>query len=111
MENSTLLHLLTSVLLVVGGFLLNRVFNELDVLRKADQSLAKEIADLRPSLIGRESFDRHVDREERLIASLQASMDEHRRLLADLSLRLVAHLAATQAQPQPLPPAPTNGNG
>lgn len=104
MDLQLALSALSSVLLVVFGFLLNRVFQEIDGLRKADQQLAREdanlskvISELRPTLIDKVSFDQHVLREERLMSSLHSAVEENRRLLTDLNLKLVEHLASQRA--------------
>ncbi len=98
MDASLVINILSSVVLVILGFLLNRVFGEIDGLRKADEclaaadaALARAIADLRPTLIDREYFDRHVDREERLISTIQHAIDEQRQLLVEMSMRLTGH--------------------
>jgi hypothetical protein len=89
-----------SLLMVVGGFLLNRVFIELDRLRvadvdlaKADSELAKAISDLKPNLIDRSAFDKHVDREERLIAELHKEISSLQTMIQKLHVEVVSFRA------------------
>ena len=63
-----------SVLMLVFGWLLNRVFTELDRLRQADAELAKQVSALAPLMIDRDMFDRHVDREESALVKLETQL-------------------------------------
>lgn len=63
-----------SILMIVFGWLLNRVFTELDRLRQADDALATKISAFSSQLIDRHMFDQHVEREERALGKLEAHL-------------------------------------
>lgn len=62
------------VISTLFGWMLNRIFSELDKLKDSDVALAKAISDLQPLMIDRNVFDRHVDKEERELAELRVEM-------------------------------------
>lgn len=76
MDGISLGNIINGLLFLVLGFLLNRVFNEIDKLREADTKLSEQVAFLRPLLISKEDFDRHVAKEEKNDEKIWARMEE-----------------------------------
>lgn len=76
MEGINLGTLINGLLFLVLGFLLNRVFNEIDKLREADNKLSEQVSFLRPLLISKEDFGRHVAKEERNTEKIWERMDD-----------------------------------
>lgn len=76
MEGISLGNIINGLLFLVLGFLLNRVFNEIDKLREADTKLSEQVAFLRPLLISKEDFDRHVTKEEKNTEKIWERMEE-----------------------------------
>lgn len=68
-------NVLISLLLILLGWLLNRVFNEIDALKKADQHLAKEVHELNISLptsyFTKDDFNRHEQEEKEWISEFR----------------------------------------
>lgn len=76
MEGISLGNIINGLLFLVLGFLLNRVFNEIDKLREADNKLSEQVSFLRPLLISKEDFERHVAKEEKNNEKVWERMEE-----------------------------------
>lgn len=84
-----------SVLMLVFGWLLNRIFSELDRLREADNRLSEKVTVLTGTLIDRNEFNEHARREEIALSDLRASVNELVAVINDVKLLLARHVAAT----------------
>lgn len=64
-----------SILMVLFGFLLNRVFNTLDKLQTVDTEICKTISSLEKAMmqfyIDKKDFQRHEEREETIYSELR----------------------------------------
>jgi hypothetical protein len=80
--------MLSTVVSGICGWLLNRVFTEIDRLRQQDEKVAGQLAALIPLMVDRGSFDRHVEREERALDDLRNELKRMNEALQDLKLLL-----------------------
>lgn len=79
--DANIFNILISVLLLVFGFLLNRVFSEIDKLRIGHAETSASVTSLRVMLptayLGKIDFQRHEDLELKLIGEVQRDIREH----------------------------------
>jgi hypothetical protein len=62
---------LSTIISGICGWLLNRVFLEIDRLRQQDEKLALQVSNLQTLMIDREAFNQHVIREEKALNDLR----------------------------------------
>lgn len=74
MQEISLFNIVVSLLILVFGFLLNRVFSEIDKLNAHVTNIHKILPQ---DYIGKPDFNRHSDQEMKMIGELKADMDKH----------------------------------
>ena len=103
MDYRDAMNIALSLLMLVGGFLLNRVFVELDRLRQADSDMARALSELKPSMIDRAAFERHVDKEETRGDEIWAAVSDLRGMVQQLLVEVASlranHLGGPGRQP------------
>ncbi len=63
-----------SLLMIIFGWLLNRVFSELDKLKASDDKLSAQIHAMLPMMVDRTAFEKHIEREEEALLGLRKEM-------------------------------------
>ena len=85
---------LVAALQAAVALIVARLYKEVDALKTSDDELRKAISELRPLMITKEDFNRHVDREETELREVKGDMKKTLETVQNLHIIMIEKRAA-----------------